>query len=193
MFCCTVVLRFILNCPRQLPLRNTFTQQEFDNIFAHSYPAQAIRNSKSKSENWCELLARIPGEARDIYYLPKKDELLVCLLCFRPIGRGYCARPCHGCGNLVHVDCGPEKRFDTKNPHLVRLQRTQPDPELCGVCENYRGTWKKWLQSPCLPLPGDFQSDESEVDKETMESKLDRVMYIIDGGRPGSAYVINNS
>lgn len=179
MSCCTDVLRFILNCPEELPFRDAFTRQEYDNIFAHSYPAQALKNAKSPNEDWREVLDRISHEAEVIIYTLKEDELLVCLNCFRPISRGNCARPCLGCGNLVHEDCR-KKDMPTIKADFIDLQHPKPDSKECAVCRDKK-KWEEWTQSDGPPLSGDYDSGEEEMDQEPLESKLESIKFMKDG------------
>ncbi|KAK3491805.1 hypothetical protein B0T13DRAFT_404158 [Neurospora crassa] len=172
------VLRFILNCPKELPFRDAFTRPEYDSIFAHSYPAQALRNAKSPNEGWCKVLDRIPHEAEVIIYAPKEDELLVCVNCFWPINGGNCAQPCPGCGNLIHQDC---YKKDTLTLDLLRLRHPKPDAKKCAVCQE-KQRWEKWTESQGPPLTGDYEpSEEEEMKDESLKPKLMRIKYLKNG------------
>ncbi|KAK3485987.1 uncharacterized protein B0T23DRAFT_448751 [Neurospora hispaniola] len=172
------VLRFILNCPKELPFRDAFTRLEYDSIFAHSYPAQALRNAKSPNEDWRKVLDRIPGEAEVIIYAPKEDELLVCVNCFRSINGGNCAQPCLGCGNLVHQDC---LKKDTPTLDFLRLRHPKPDAKECAVCQE-KESWEKWTESQGPPLSGAYEpSEEEEMKDESLKPKLMRIKYLKNG------------
>ncbi|KAK3948349.1 hypothetical protein QBC32DRAFT_365122 [Pseudoneurospora amorphoporcata] len=170
------VLRFILNCPKGLPFRDAFTLQEYDNIFAHSYPAQALKNAKYPNEDWRKVLDRITRDAEVITYTFKKDELLVCLNCFRPLYPGNCASPCLGCGNLVHSDCGGKKDLPRIKADFIYLEHPEPKSTNCAICRD-REQWEVWTQSRGPPLPGDYKSCEEEMEQEPLESKLERIRY----------------
>ncbi|KAK1778518.1 hypothetical protein QBC45DRAFT_376634 [Copromyces sp. CBS 386.78] len=191
------VLRFILNCPKGLPFRDAFTLQEYDNIFAHSYPAQALKNAKSPNEDWRKVLDRIPRDAEVITYTFEEDELLVCLNCFRQLYPGNCARPCLGCGNLVHRDCGGKKDtrqvFTRFEDDFIYLQHPDPKSTNCAICRD-KEHWEEWTQSRGPPLPGDYESCEEEMDPEPLEWKLEMIeykklgeLYTFDGSQSSSS------
>ncbi|EAA32946.3 hypothetical protein GE21DRAFT_6536 [Neurospora crassa] len=172
------VLRFILNCPKELPFRDAFTRPEYDSIFAHSYPAQALRNAKSPNEDWRKVLDRIPHEAEVIIYATKEDELLVCVNCFQPINGGNCAQPCLGCGNLIHQDC---YKKNTPTLDFLRLRHPKPDAKKCAVCQE-KQRWEKWTESQGPPLTGDYEpSEEEEMKDESLKPKLMRIKYLKNG------------
>ncbi|CCC14408.1 unnamed protein product [Sordaria macrospora k-hell] len=170
------VLRFILNCPPELPFRDAFNLQEYHDVFAHSYPAQALKNAKSPNEDWRKVLDRIPHDGVEaIYYFLQEDELLVCLNCFRSICYGHSARPCHGCGNLVHTS-GCQKDMPTIKSNIVLLHHPRPKSRNCAVCRD-KLEWEAWTRSRAPPLSGDYQSCEEQMKEEPLESKLGRIKY----------------
>lgn len=182
MLCCN-------RCPSihpQLPLSNSDTPRErrfhptgYDNVFAHSHPAQALRNAKSPNEDWRRVLDRVPHEASDIIYDRKISEYLVCLRCFRPILSGVYTCPCSGCGNLVHFrSCDPQHNSTIEPIKGIALQRSKADEARCAVCAN-KETWEEWTKSRGPPLSGDYEPEEEELEEEPLDTTLKRVLYKI--------------
>ncbi|KAK3398794.1 hypothetical protein B0T20DRAFT_353219 [Sordaria brevicollis] len=174
----TDVLEYVLNCPSgDLPIHDAFTRQEYDDLFVHSYPAQALRISRLPDADWRRVLDRVPQQASEIVYDMKfeQDNHLVCLRCFRTIKEGvYC--PCSGCGQLIHFsscDLPP----DTDNgPMTTRLERSRADGARCAVCEN-REIWEEWTEARGPSLLGDAEPRDPE--EEPLEEKLKKVYYRI--------------
>lgn len=177
---CTDVLRFILNCPEELPFLDAFTLHEYHDVFAHSYPAQALKNAKSPDEDWRKVLERIPHDAEPIIYNLEEDELIVCLNCFRPIYRLNLAQPCVGCGNLVHSGCFAPRQLENEDVprsiHLWNLDTSSLQPKTCAVCRDKSG-WERWTESPGPPLSGDYPPSEEQMDGGLLESRLKRIEF----------------